>query len=257
MQPYKCVTEDEAKFLKEYDASKYERPSVTADMVIFTLDEDDDLNILLIKRGGYPYKDRWAIPGGFLDVGKESLDDAAARELKEETNVEGVFLNQLYTFGDPNRDPRTTVVTVAYMALVPKQALNISAGDDANDAKLFKITYDVNGIILKSNDTIVYESALAFDHADIIKLAINRLRNRIDYTDDAFNLLKDKNCFAISELKKIYEAIKNKSLNLSNFHTMFLREYVKSGKAVELEQTRITKGKPTRLYKYIGGKRYE
>lgn len=252
LKNYQCTSKEEEAFLSSYDASKYERPSVTADIVIFTLDEDDDLNILLIKRGGYPYKDRWAIPGGFLDVGKESLDDAAARELKEETNVEGVFLNQLYTFGDPNRDPRTTVVTVAYMALVPKQALDISAGDDANDAKLFKITYDVNGIILKSSDTIVDESALAFDHADIIKLAINRLRNRIDYTDDAFNLLKDKNCFAISELKKIYEAIKNKSLNLSNFHTMFLREYVKSGKAIELEQTRVTKGKPTRLYNYIG-----
>ena len=244
---------EEAEFLRNYDVSKYDRPSVSVDIVIFTLDEDDDLNILLIKRGNYPYKNKWAIPGGFLEVGKESLNEAAARELKEETGVKGVYLNQLYTFGEPDRDPRTTVVTVAYLALVPKQALNIIAGDDAKDAKLFKITYDVNGLVFKSNSLAISEDDLAFDHNDIIKVAINRLRNRIDYTDDAFNLLKDKNCFAISELKKIYEAIKNKSLNLSNFHTMFLREYVKSGKAIELDQNRITKGKPTRLYNYIGG----
>ncbi len=252
LKSYVLSNPEEAEFLKNYDASKYERPSVTTDIVIFTIDEDDDLNILLIKRGGYPYKDKWAIPGGFLEVGKESLDEAAARELKEETGVDGVFLNQLYTFGEPDRDPRTTVITVAYMALVPKQALNITAGDDANDAKLFKISYDVNGLVLRSHGLSISEDDIAFDHTNIIKVAINRLRNRIDYTDDAFNLLKDKECFAISELKKIYDTIKNKSLNLSNFHTMFLREYVKSGKAVELEQTRVTKGKPTRLYNYIG-----
>lgn len=253
MQPYKCVTEDEAKFLKEYDASKYERPSVTADMVIFTLDEDDDLNILLIKRGGYPYKDRWAIPGGFLDVGKESLDDAAARELKEETNVEGVFLNQLYTFGDPNRDPRTTVVTVAYTALVPKQALTISAGDDAKDARLFKVKFDVNGMVFMSDDLTIIEDDLAFDHNDIIRMAITRLRNRIDYEDDAFNLLKDMSSFTISELKKIYEVIKNKSLDLPNFRKRFLRDYVSTGRVIDTNQTTSSKNRPAKLYCYCRG----
>lgn len=250
MKPYKCINDEEAKFLAEYDASKYERPSVTADIVIFTLDEDDDLNILLIKRGGYPYKDRWAIPGGFLDVGKESIDEAAARELKEETNVVGVFLNQLYTFGALNRDPRTTVVTVAYTALVPKQSLNISAGDDAKDARLFKIKFDVTGMVFMSDDLTITEDDLAFDHNEIIRMAITRLRNRIDYEDDAFNLLKDMSSFTISELKKIYEVIKNKSLDLPNFRKMFLRDYVATGKVTELNKTKLTKGRTARLYSY-------
>ena len=249
---YKCNTEAEREFLANYDASKYERPSVTADIVIFTLDDEDDLNILLIQRGGFPYKYFWAIPGGFLNVGKESIDDAAARELKEETNVDNVYLKQLYTFGDLDRDPRTTVVSVAYMALVPKQMLNIKAGDDAQDARLFKIKYEVDGLLFINDKTQICEKDLAFDHAKIIKMAIPRLRNRIDYEDDAFNLLKNKEEFTISELKKIYETIKNEKINLPNFRKAFLRNYVDTGKVLDLNKTTTTKGRSARLYKYIG-----
>jgi len=252
MDKYVPTSKEEQDFLDSYDASKYERPSVTTDIAIFTLDQDDDLNILLIQRGGHPYKNHWAIPGGFLDVGKESLDEAAARELKEETNVDNVYLKQLYTFGNPNRDPRTTVISVAYTALVPKEAIDIKAGDDATDAKLFKIKYDVNGIIFYNDGISFTEKELAFDHAEIIKTAITRLRNRIDYEDDAFNLLRDKNSFTISELKKIYETIKNESLDLPNFRKMFLREYVASNKVTDLNQTFTTKGKPARLYRFNG-----
>lgn len=244
---------DEAKFLAEYDVSKYERPSVTADIVIFTIDAEDDLNILLIKRGGYPYKDKWAIPGGFLNVGKESLDDAAKRELQEETGVTGVFLNQLYTFGEPHRDPRTTVISVAYTALVPKEKLQLTAGDDATDAKLFKVTYDVNGIIFRNSHMHLNEQDLAFDHNEIIRIAITRLRNRIDYETDAFNLLKSKKAFTISELKRIYETIKNKSLDLPNFRKAFLRDYVDTGRVIELNQTKLTRGREARLYEFVGG----
>jgi ADP-ribose pyrophosphatase YjhB (NUDIX family) len=165
MKEYKCISEEEKKFLENYDASKYERPSLTTDIVIFTLDNDDDLNILLIKRGAFPYKNKWAIPGGFLNVGTESLEEAAARELKEETNVDNVFLNQLYTFSNPKRDPRTTVISVAYTALVPKNKLDIKAGDDAAAAALFKIKYDVNGIIFSNDKATVSEEDLADDGA--------------------------------------------------------------------------------------------
>ncbi|MDO4876634.1 MAG: NUDIX hydrolase, partial [Oscillospiraceae bacterium] len=237
--------------LDKYDASKYERPSVSTDIVILTLDASDELNILLIKRGAYPYKDRWAIPGGFLAAGKESVDEAAARELKSETNIDNVYLKQLYTFGNPGRDPRTTVISVAYTALVPKHMLDIKAGDDAEDAKLFTIRYDVNGIIFENENTVITEDDLAFDHAEIIKMAITRLRNRIDYEDDAFNLLRDKNEFTISELKRIYETIKNRSLDLPNFRKTFLRDYVSTGKVIDLNKTESSKGKPARLYKYI------
>ena len=248
-KPY--ISKEEKEFLEQYDVTKFERPSVTADIVIFTLDSSDELNILLIKRGGFPYKDCWAIPGGFLEAGKESIDEAAARELRTETNIDNVYLKQLYTFGDPGRDPRTTVLSVAYTALVPKHKLNIKAGDDAKEAKLFTIKYDVNGIIFTNENKVIFESDLAFDHAEIIKMAITRLRNRIDYEDDAFNLLKDKNEFTISELKRIHETIKNKSLDLPNFRKSFLRDYVATGKVIDLNKTLISKGKPARLYKYI------
>ena len=251
MSNYICTSNEEKAFLEKYDASKFERPSVTTDIVILTLDASDELNILLIKRGEYPYKDRWAIPGGFLAAGKESIDEAAARELKSETNIDNVYLKQLYTFGNPGRDPRTTVISVAYTALVPKHMLDIKAGDDAEDAKLFTIKYDVNGIIFANENTVITENDLAFDHAEIIKMAITRLRNRIDYEDDAFNLLRDKNEFTISELKRIYETIKNRSLDLPNFRKTFLRDYVSTGKVTDLNRTEVSKGKPARLYKYI------
>ncbi|MCR5214521.1 MAG: NUDIX hydrolase [Eubacterium sp.] len=246
-----CSSEEEKEFLEKYDASKYTRPSVTVDIVIFTLDEEDNLNILLINRGGYPYKGFWAIPGGFVEAGKESLEQAAARELKEETNISNVYLKQLYTFGNPGRDPRTPVISVAYTALVPKEMLDIKAGDDADDAQLFKIKYDIEGMIFTNESLTITEDNLAFDHRDIIKMAITRLRNRIDYEDDAFNLLKNKNEFTISELKKIHEAIKNKNIDLPNFRKAFLRDYVESGKVIELDKNLEGKGKPAKLYKYI------
>ncbi|MBR3461169.1 MAG: NUDIX hydrolase [Clostridiales bacterium] len=244
-------SKEEKEFLEQYDVTKFERPSVTADIVIFTLDDADELNILLIKRGGFPYKDCWAIPGGFLEAGKESIDEAAARELRTETNIDDVYLKQLYTFGDLGRDPRTTVISVAYTALVPKHKLDIKAGDDAKEAKLFAIKYDVNGIIFTNGNTVITESDLAFDHAEIIKMAITRLRNRIDYEDDAFNLLKNKEKFTISELKRIHETIKNRTLDLPNFRKTFLRDYVSTGKVIDLNKTESSKGKPARLYKYL------
>ena len=251
MKNNKRSTKEEIDFLKTYDASEYERPSVTADIVVLTLDSSDELSILLIKRGEYPFKGCWAIPGGFLQAGKESIDEAAARELKSETNIDNVYLKQLYTFGNPGRDPRTTVISVAYTALVPKHMLDIKAGDDAQDARLFKIKYDVNGIVFTNDGLTITESDLAFDHNEIIRMAITRLRNRIDYENDAFSLLKNKNEFTISELKRIHETIKNRSLDLPNFRKTFLRDYVSSGKVKDLGKTVVSKGKPARLYTLI------
>ena len=119
-----------------YDSSKYDKPSVTVDMIIFSV-ADDDLKVLLIKRKRPPCAGMWAFPGGFLEP-NESLDDAAKRELKEETGLDDPsargFMEQLYTFGDPDRDPRTRVVTVAYYALIPPDCLEVKGTDDAEDA---------------------------------------------------------------------------------------------------------------------------
>lgn len=142
------LTEEE--FLKAYDASKFERPSVTTDMLIFTVMEKENKNyrklpektlkLLMIKRGDHPCLGWWALPGGFVNM-DESLDQGALRELKEETNIDNIYMEQLYTWGDVDRDPRTRIITTSYMALVDSQALNIKASDDADDAKWFDVSY--------------------------------------------------------------------------------------------------------------------
>ena len=175
------ITEKDKEFLKSYDASKYERPSVTTDILIFTVDIKGELELLLIKRKRPPFQDCWAIPGGFVNM-DESLEEGAKRELKEETNVEGVHMEQLYTFGNVGRDPRTRVISVAYMALVPKNMITIQAGDDAADAKWYKVTLEDGKP--KFNEDI----NLAFDHEEIITVALDRLRGKLNYTTIAFNL---------------------------------------------------------------------
>ena len=141
------VTEEE--FLKNYKPYDYERPSLTVDMILFTLDDEEEkdlkkvpekvLKVLLIKRKNHPFKNCWAIPGGFVDI-NENIEDAVYRELKEETNIDNVYLEQLYTWGDVNRDPRMRVISSAYMALIPSRHLKPKAGDDAEDVQWFSIS---------------------------------------------------------------------------------------------------------------------
>lgn len=191
--------QSEHEFLAKYDVSKYERPSVTADVVIFTV-RDNDLKVLLVQRRDYPYKDMWAIPGGFINM-QESLETAARRELEEETGVKDVYMEQLYTFGDPERDPRTRVITVAYFALVDAhQVRYVKAGSDARAAEWFSM-YDL--------------PPLAFDHAKILDYALTRLRYKLEYTNVAFQLLPD--LFTLTELQRIYEIVFNRPLDKRNF----------------------------------------
>ena len=244
-------TEEERKFIEEYDSSRYEKPSVTADVVIFTLSEDNTLSLLLIKRGAYPYKDRWAIPGGFIGI-NESVDGAATRELLEETSLRDIPIEQFGTFGAVDRDPRMRVISVAYMAFVPKKMLNFHAGDDAAEAQLFKIVPKIDGITFIGTDNIIHEKDLAFDHAEIIKTAIKRLRNRISYTDDAFKFLEDDQSFTIYELKKIFETVTGSAEDAGNFRRMFLTRYVKTGLVVETGKNDSRNGrKSAALYRKL------
>ncbi|MBE6075027.1 8-oxo-dGTP diphosphatase [Selenomonas ruminantium] len=256
-------TAAEKAFLDQYDVSKYERPSVTADVIIFTMDDDNELNILLIKRGNHPYKDYWAIPGGFLETGRESIDEAAARELYEETGIkadDGIDLRQLITVGTPDRDPRTHVVSVVYTALVPKGLLQPKAGDDAKEAKLFKIRkgYDENGdlsIYFVGDKCSLTMKNIAFDHEDLIITALKRLRGRLNYTDDAFSLLQDKDRFDILELLRIHEAILFQKLDKPNFRRMFMRDYLGKHRVKELGQYAQEGKRKTTLYKYLPSNR--
>jgi 8-oxo-dGTP diphosphatase len=211
-----------------YDPNKYERPSVTVDVVIFTL-RDRDLKVLLIRRKHPPFADYWAIPGGFVQM-HESLETAAMRELEEETGVRDVYIEQLYTFGQPDRDPRTRVITVAYLALVPLTALPaIRAGDDAADAQWWSI-YDL--------------PPLAFDHAAILNYALTRLRYKLEYSAVGFELLPTD--FTLSELQSAYEVILGEKLDRGNF-----RKKLRKAEVVEpTREYRTTGGRPARLYRF-------
>lgn len=176
----------------------YPKPSVTVDIVIFTIQEDD-LKILLVKRGVEPFKGKWAIPGGFVKL-SESLHEAAKRELEEETGVKDVYLEQLYTFGDPKRDPRGRVITVSYMALVNSDKIKLISATDVSDAKWFSMKK---------------LPELAFDHKKIAEYALKRLRWKFEYTTVAFSMLPEK--FTISQVQKIYEIVFNKEFDKRNF----------------------------------------
>lgn len=213
---------------ENYDVTKYERPSVTVDVVIFTL-RNQDLQVLLVKRARWPYEAHWAIPGGFVGM-QESLEEAARRELSEETGIEPAFLEQLYSFGDPGRDPRTRVITVAYMAVVPADQVSPVAGDDAAEAQWWSM-YDL-------------PDQLAFDHAEILEYALTRLRYKLEYTAVGFQLLPEE--FTLPELQAAYEIILGEELDKANFRKKLAR-----GNVVEPTGRFIqTAGRPAELYRY-------
>jgi 8-oxo-dGTP diphosphatase len=211
-----------------YDPSRYERPSVTVDLVIFTL-QDKDLNVLLVKRRRWPFEGRWALPGGFVNM-DESLDQAARRELEEETGVRDIYLEQLYTFGEPQRDPRTRVISVAYIALVSADTQSLRISEESIDVRWFSVR--------------LLPGPLAFDHDAILAAGLDRLRSKLEYTTLAFQLLPE--VFSILELKGIYEQILGESLDKGNF-------YRKIKDANVLEDTgmrREGRGRPTTLYRF-------
>jgi 8-oxo-dGTP diphosphatase len=206
---------------------KHHYPAVAVDMIIFTV-VDDDLHVLLIQRRGEPFAGHWAIPGGFVDE-HESLDDAAARELREETGVSDVYLEQLYTFGAPGRDPRGRVISVAYYALL-RQPPRVEAADDAADARWFPLRA---------------LPPLAFDHAAILDYALARVRNKVEYTNVVYSLLPEE--FTLTELQRVYEIILGRPLDKRNF-----RKKINSLDLVEPTGAERRDGahRPAKLYRF-------
>lgn len=200
---------------------------VTVDIVIFTI-HSGELRVLLVKRGIPPFVGQFAIPGGFIHE-DEDLDQAALRELREETGVSDVYLEQLYSFGNPKRDPRGRVITVAYFALISADR-PLKASSDAAEAKWWSV------------ETL---PQLAFDHAMILEYALERLRNKLEYTTVGFQLLPEK--FTLTELQEVYEAILGKQLDKRNFRRKIsllkilkpLPEYRRGGR------------RPARLFKFV------
>ncbi len=182
---------------------EYPRGALTVDCVVFGID-DEDLKVMLIQRGQEPFEGKWALPGGFVRV-EETLESAARRELEEETGLSKVYLEQLYTFGAVDRDPRERVVSVAYYALVKLGDHRVQAATDARDAAWFGV-----------HDT----PSLAFDHAEILQMALERLRTKLRYQPIGFELLPKK--FTLSQLQRLYEIVLERGLDKRNFRKRVL-----------------------------------
>lgn len=255
----KHMIDREQEFLRNYDENAYKKLSVTNDIIIFTTaDKEEDnlrkvpkkgVQVVLIKRDDYPYKGKWALPGGFVDAA-ESLEEGAKRKLREKTGIDNVYTEQLYTFGEVDRDKRTRVISVGNMALAPKSSIKLEEADTQKNSQWFWIEktllhsqkqehYIENKhlLSLSSNDkTIImnYEvtekigrdilrrrestckllesstEELAFDHYKILDYAIDRLRNKVEYTPIAFHLLP--RLFTVKELQNVYEAIMGREI---------------------------------------------
>ena len=183
----------------------YFHPAVAVDCVVFGLDlEEAELKVLLVRRKGDTFQGRWALPGGFIHE-DESLEDAARRELKEESGLTNVYLEQLYTFGKPRRDPRERVISVAYFALVKSRGANLKADTDVSDAAWFPASKLPH---------------VAFDHADILETALTRLKGKVRYQPVGFELLPPK--FTLTELQRLYEIVLGRSLDKRNFRKKVL-----------------------------------
>jgi 8-oxo-dGTP diphosphatase len=197
------------------------------DVVIFTL-QADDLQVLLIRRRRSPQEGMWAIPGGSIGLA-EPLEAAALRTLEEETGLGDVYLEQLYTFGEPRRDPRDRVITVAYFAVVPASNVVPCAAGDAERVRWWSI-YDL--------------PSLAFDHAEILSYALTRLRYKLEYTAVGFELLPEE--FTLTELQSAYEIVLGEELDKRNFR----RKILGAGVIESSGRYRSGEGRPARLYRY-------
>lgn len=268
----------EDEFLKDYDISKFDQLSMTADILLISVSDHETSNyrktnkktmsILLVKRNEYPYKDKWCLPGGFLNPKNETLEECAMRVLKQETNLENIYLEQLYTFNDPKRDPRTRVVSTSYMALIDKNKLTQMINKNASwfdvvlledNEKEVTITL-ANGVDtihvnvkkeLREKTTGRYtvtsldNKDLAFDHDLVIVSGLERLRNKLSYTDIVFNMMPEY--FTLGELQKVYEVILNKKLLDPAFRRIIANKVEKTDKMKTGEGHR-----PSALFKYKG-----
>lgn len=273
------VYNSEEAFLKDYDSSVFEKLSMTTDILIMSVSNEDTGNyrklsekkfsILLVKRDNYPFKDKWCLPGGFVGI-DETLDEAAKRVLKTETNLKDIYIEQLYTFSGIKRDPRMRVISTSYMALVDKNRLmdKLSANVSwfnvfmLEDEKSYNVTLDngieeikfVVGKKLRNKTTdrydfnIIKNDKLAFDHPLVIVSGIERLKNKIEYTDIVFNMMPKY--FTLGELQQVYEVILGKKLLDPAFRRIIANKVEKTDKVQ-------TGGghRPSALFRYKNNKK--
>ncbi len=236
---------DEAEFLKAYDAGRYERPSVAVDLILMSV-VDGAPAALLVRREGHPHLGAWALPGGFVAV-DESLDAAARRLLASKARMQDAYLEQLYTFGAVDRDPRTRIISVAYFALLPpaRFASALKAAPELSLAALVVPWSGETGGPLEACSADGERLPLAFDHADMLGLAVLRLRGKLDYSGVAFALLPDR--FTLRALQDVHEAVLGTRLNKPAFR----RRMLDSGRLEATgEREAGTSFRPAELYRH-------
>ena len=231
----------EEEFLKNYDPSQYDRLSLTVDILVLSISDEEvsnyrktskkHMSVLLVKRDNYPFKDKWCLPGGFVNVDEE-LEACPGRILARETNIHNIYLEQLYTYGGVHRDPRMRVVSTSYMALIDKNRLDYKLNDNTSwfnvsyeekdnivtvyldngqDRLSFKIKKTLRELTTdRYKFDIVENNSIAFDHPLVILAGIERLKNKVGYTDIVFNMMPEY--FALGDLQQVYEVILNKKL---------------------------------------------
>ena len=264
----------EKEFLEAYDSSAFEKLSMTTDILILSISDEEQANyrktskkhmsVLLVKRDDYPFKDKWCLPGGFLDI-KEDLEDCPRRILAKETNLHDIYLEQLYTYGSVNRDPRMRIVSTSYMALVDKNRLKDKLSENASwfnvnyfdeeDNVLVQLDNGKEHLSFKIKKTLREQTTdrysfeieenndVAFDHPLVIWAGIERLKNKVSYTDVVFNMMPE--LFALGDLQQVYEVILNKKLLDPAFRRII---------ADKVEKTEFTKTggghRPSALFRY-------
>lgn len=267
----------EEEFLNSYNPDKFDRLSMTADILVISVSNKEKTNtrgndnkvmsILLVKREGYPFKDRYCLPGGFLNPKDETLEECAKRVLKSETNLEDIYLEQLYTFDSINRDPRMRVVSTSFVSLIDKNKITNMINKNASWFDIESITEKDNIVSIKlNNGTCSFElkikqelrdkttdrykytgldnKLIAFDHDIVILTGLNRIRNKLSYTDIVFNMMPEY--FTLKELQQVYEIILGKKLLDPAFRRMIMDKVVKT----DLMESGIGH-RPSALYKYI------
>lgn len=270
----------EKEFLEAYNPNEFDRFSITTDILLFSVSSESQENyrktdkkimsILMVKRDDYPFKDKWCLPGGFVKV-DENIDEAPKRILKRETNLDNIYLEQLFTFGEVNRDPRMRIISTSYMALVDKNRFQNNLPQNASwfDITLVEQERDNEFIVLDNNEiqisftlkkelieptteqykyTVVENESLAFDHAQVIATGLERLRNKINYTDIVFNMMPEY--FTLGELQQVYEVILNKKLLDPAFRRVI------DPKVEKTDKIKTGSGhRPSALFKYKGKKK--
>lgn len=211
----------EKEYLSNYNKNDFERPSVAVDLLVFTI-EEEKLKIVMIERGEHPFKNTLSLPGVFVGI-DESLDAAVERGIAEETGLHDIYFEQLYTWGDVNRDPRMRIFSVSYLSLTNSEKIKLSAGERTATAAL----YDVDELL--ASDT-----PIAFDHRKIMEYGRERIKNKVEYSRIAFELVGEE--FTLPELQRVYEILLGKPLYKANFRRKIMpmieeTEHMTSGDA--------------------------